>query len=73
MKCIKQSESTDMLPLVLEKPAARNEEMVACPCCRKAMLANPIEGHIANVHKHRNPVKRFVMGSVCLFRLKDYQ
>ena len=61
-----------MVPLALEKPV-HNQELVECPCCHIQMFAYKLAGHMAKVHKHRNPVKPYVLGSICIFCLKDYQ
>jgi len=73
IKYVKQSEATDCIPLVLESPKVRNEALVQCPCCDRKMLAYKLDGHLAKVHKHRNPIKPYVAGSVCLFCMVDYQ
>lgn len=72
-KYIQQSESTDMIPLALEKPKVRDVSMVECPCCQIQIMAYKLNGHLAKVHKHRNPVKPYVAGSVCVFCMTDYQ
>lgn len=73
LKLVKQSESIDLAPLVLEKTKGRDESLVKCPCCELEMLAFKLDGHLAKVHKHRNPIKPYVAGFICLVCMVDYQ
>lgn len=66
-KYIKQSESTDVVPLVLKKPC----ELAECPCCQKLMLAYKADGHLSKAHKRRHP-EPFVAGFACRFRHVDF-
>lgn len=72
-KYVKQSENTDRVPLVLAPTKEKDNSMVQCPHCEKVMEAFRLQGHLTKVHRHRNPVKPFVAGSICVMCLRNFQ
>jgi len=73
VKYVKQSENTDLTPLVLAPTKEKDNSMVQCPHCDKVMEAFRLQGHLTKVHRHRNPVKPYVAGSICVMCLRDFQ